>query len=241
VLVEAGSTFLGNRAEASGGAVSNDGTLTIANSLLERNWVMSAVGGAIANFGTLTVTNSTLLNNISGNVSRGGAIYNSGIAAVTNSTLTGNRTDAIRSSGSATVTHSTFTGNTGYALAVEGAALTVGNSVIGRGTYSVARFAPMGELVSTGFNLAGDTPCAAQFTMTGDRNNVDARLAPLAFNGGFTRTHLPLPGSPAIDGGGGADIPTTDQRDRPRPYGAAPDIGAVEVQPFPRYLPIVGR
>jgi hypothetical protein len=64
------------------------------------------------------------------------------------------------------------------------------------------------------------------------------KLAPLAFNGGPTRTHALLDGSPAIDNGIGAacvdDMAaplTRDQRGVQRPWGAACDIGAFERQP----------
>lgn len=59
---------------------------------------------------------------------------------------------------------------------------------------------------------------------------ADAMLGALADNGGATRTHLPLAGSPAIDAGDPAFAPppATDQRGEPRVQGTAVDIGAVE-------------
>jgi hypothetical protein len=62
--------------------------------------------------------------------------------------------------------------------------------------------------------------------------SADPLLGPLADNGGFSLTQLPLPGSPAIDGGTTAGCPSTDQRGLPRPAGLSCHIGAVEVQPF---------
>ncbi|MEI9959962.1 MAG: choice-of-anchor Q domain-containing protein [Limisphaerales bacterium] len=53
-------------------------------------------------------------------------------------------------------------------------------------------------------------------------------LAPLGNYGGPTQTMPPLPGSPAIDAGG-SGILNTDQRGYARPFGANPDIGAIEV------------
>ena len=59
----------------------------------------------------------------------------------------------------------------------------------------------------------------------------DPKLAPLADNGGPTRTMYPNQGSCAIDAGGSApDGLSTDQRGLPRPAGVAVDIGAVEAQ-----------
>jgi predicted outer membrane repeat protein len=62
---------------------------------------------------------------------------------------------------------------------------------------------------------------------------VDPLLAPLAYNGGPTRTHALLPGSPALDAGSNPQGLTFDQRGPgfPRTFGAAPDIGAFEVRP----------
>ena len=67
--------------------------------------------------------------------------------------------------------------------------------------------------------------------------NVDARLAPLAFNGGKTQTHKLKKGSPAINHGSltaVAGLPnlTFDQRGPPflRQLGPAVDIGAYERQ-----------
>ena len=59
----------------------------------------------------------------------------------------------------------------------------------------------------------------------------DPDLAPLAANGGLTRTHALLPGSPAIDVGNNVAGLDSDQRGAARVAGAAADIGAYEVQP----------
>jgi len=64
----------------------------------------------------------------------------------------------------------------------------------------------------------------------GDGNSTaDPLLGPLQDNGGFTQTHLPAPGSPAIDAGDPANCDGVDQRGVPRPQGARCDIGSVEV------------
>jgi hypothetical protein len=56
----------------------------------------------------------------------------------------------------------------------------------------------------------------------------DPKLGPLADNGGPTKTHALLPGSPAIDAGANTGAPATDQRGFPRIVGAAIDIGSYE-------------
>jgi hypothetical protein len=73
------------------------------------------------------------------------------------------------------------------------------------------------------------TTCQA----VGDGNLIvaDALVAGLADNGGPTRTHALLAGSPAIDAGAGC--PADDQRGTTRPQGSACDIGAYEYVPPP--------
>lgn len=76
-----------------------------------------------------------------------------------------------------------------------------------------------------GFNLVMDGSC--DFPVGGD-----PLLGPLHNNGGPTRTHAPLSGSPAINGitdPAACDV-STDQRGipRPQPAGGRCDIGAVE-------------
>lgn len=63
-----------------------------------------------------------------------------------------------------------------------------------------------------------------------DTSPLDSRLSPLGDHGGPTPTHLPLPGSPAIDWGG-ESCSATDQRGalRPGDESASCDSGAVEV------------
>jgi hypothetical protein len=57
---------------------------------------------------------------------------------------------------------------------------------------------------------------------------IDPRIGPLANNGGPTRTHALLAGSPAIDAASAADCPATDQRGVSRPQGTGCDIGSYE-------------
>lgn len=58
----------------------------------------------------------------------------------------------------------------------------------------------------------------------------DPLLAPLADNGGPTRTHALPPDSPAIDAGNNIAALDTDQRGRSRVSGSAADIGSYEFQ-----------
>ena len=55
---------------------------------------------------------------------------------------------------------------------------------------------------SNGYNLVGSGDAVVCVQLPGDQVNIaDPMLGPLADNGGPTKTHAPLPGSPAIDAG----------------------------------------
>ena len=85
------------------------------------------------------------------------------------------------------------------------------------------------RLTSLGSNLSDDASDLGNPLVNSnrtDRVNIDARLGPLAYNGGPTQTCALLDGSPALDAGN-----TTlafDQRGVARPQGAGADIGAFE-------------
>ena len=92
-------------------------------------------------------------------------------------------------------------------------------------------------LTSNGHNLIGRTGQCIAAAATGDLLGADAKLGPLAANGGPTLTMALLPGSAAIDSGEAPCVDAdgqplgSDQRGLPR--GTPCDIGAFEVQPPP--------
>ena len=98
-----------------------------------------------------------------------------------------------------------------------------------------------GTVTSDGHNLLGTAAGCDYHARASDLVGVKSKLGPLANNGGPTRTHLPMPGSPAIDAwkvsgvGADGDCPRNDQRGVFRPLDGngdgqlACDIGAVEV------------
>jgi hypothetical protein len=96
-----------------------------------------------------------------------------------------------------------------------------------------------GAFISDGHNLIGVVNGSTGFGAAGDQlgnvgDPLDPMLAPLANNGGPTRTHALLAGSPAIDQGDNNGAPTTDQRGVSRPRDGdgngsrIVDIGAFE-------------
>src|SRR5207245_6977832 len=82
-------------------------------------------------------------------------------------------------------------------------------------------------LVSRGHNLSSDATCG--FSASGDQTNTDPQLGPLQNNGGPTDTMALASTSPAVDAGGDASCPGTDQRGMIRPQGAHCDAGAYEL------------
>jgi hypothetical protein len=204
------STISGNASSGSGGGIS-----------VHRPSYDAAVD--------LTVEQST----ISGNASAldGGGIFVAapvgpaiGTVRIHSSTITGNHADAdADGSGS------------GGGIANGGAIVELADSIVAGNTGGVGNPPDCsGDLTSQGHNLIGATGGCALVTATGDLTNVAAKLGPLAANGGPTATHLPLPGSPAIDAADPARCAAIDQRSLARPVDgdgdaiAACDIGSTE-------------
>ncbi len=218
-------------------------------------------GGGIFNADTLTVDDSALIGNTAStyrgtdlnvpfpiNAGFGGGLDNESSATVENTTISGN-TAGYSGSGlsegggifseSLTMLFSTVTNNAAVSPTFGGGGLATGfasghpvvmedcifqNSVGGN-----INPASVGDVESLGRNLFSDDPGIALNPT--DRVDINPLLGPLATNGGPTLTQALLPGSPAIEAGAATAGITTDQRGLPRPEVAAPDIGAVQLQP----------
>ncbi len=186
----------------------------------------------------LTIEGSTFSNNQSAQ-SAGGAISgNQTRGSIVNSTFSGNsaRVAGALSFGrgpvatSLSLINNTITANQGTALlggiltSVD--QLTLRNNIIA-GNVGGDCSLSSASLV-TDHNLDSDNTCG--LTGPGDLSGVNALLGPLADNGGPTDTHGLLAGSPALDAGGNAGCPATDQRGVTRPQRGVCDIGAVEIE-----------
>lgn len=178
----------------------------------------------------LSIKTSTFSNNAS--PLGGGLVFLSAdILSIENSTFSANSGSAVANTGDATISNSTFFGNT---FTLPGAAL------VGTGPVTIQNSALISDgqvncqhpVSSGGHNLDADGSCG--LAASGDQS-ADPRLGPLNDNGGLTKTHAPLPGSPAIDGGDNALCLSEDQRGVSRPLDgnvdgtAACDIGAIEI------------
>ncbi len=178
--------------------------------------------GAIYNTGNIELTLCTIDSNgvgSNGGSAMSGGIFNSGVLTLLACTITRNNGGA--------------TGGGVYNLfeATARNTLFAGNMAASAPDY-------YGPFSSQGRNLIGDDDGSFGFfpgtsvDLVGTSNSViDARIGPLADNGGPTMTVALQAGSPAIDAGDdliiGAGI-ATDQRGEPRKSGAHVDIGAYE-------------
>jgi hypothetical protein len=200
-----------------GGFFLGEASLTIVDSLVHMNTARD--GGGIAAFlgaTDVTIVSSTLSSNTASRVAGAIACENAEVELF-NCTIVNNTapdTGGVFNDYGTLIAISTIIANN-----------TGGDVGEFNGTPEPDAFAP-GSIN----NLIGDAATAGGLTNGVDGNlvGVDPLLGPLANNGGPTRTHRLLAGSPAINTGANPDALTTDQRGFQRVRGTAIDIGAVE-------------
>ena len=239
------SSFRNNSAGLGGALVNDCGAVAeIRNSTMQDN-VADNSGGAVYNEGLLSVVASTLASNSAG---LGGAIFNqrtvssacTGQVAITNSTLTGNA--AIRGGGVANYTgHVLLTNATLY---LNTASVTAGGlysmnfgDVDMRNSILLQNAAPTapncsGPVITASYpnlsnNLAGCSINGNPPIFSGEA------LDDLADNGGPTKTHALRLGTAALSKGdlavcAAAPVSGKDQRGKARPTGAGCELGAFE-------------
>ena len=237
------TTVSGNSASSSGsGAGITGATVALTDSTVSGN--SAAFGGGI-NASTVTLTRSTVSGNSAGTA--GGGIYAGLSVTLDNSTLSGNSSDwggAVYQGGGTTL-HSTNSTITGNSATTEGGGIWTAGAATLRNTIIAGNTAPTGDncqhpsgsgtFTSQGYNISNDASC--NLIATGDQPSTNPMIGALDANGGPTKTHVLLAGSPAIDAGDDGNCPATDQRGIARPQdgnddgAAACDIGAVERQP----------
>ena len=254
VLTVLNSTLSGNSAgPASNGGGILSGTffkapadVTITNSTISGNSAPAYGGGIAGGSWGVSVVNSTISGNSAGY--SGGGI-DASFLGVMNSTISGN--SASKSGGGiaaegpimVTIGNSTISGNSagsGGGIYKSQGNLAISNTILNAGASGENIFNNGGTVTSHGYNISSDNG-GGYLNGPGDQINTDPLLGPLQDNGGPTLTHMPLPGSPAIDTGDPNFTPPPfhDQRGPCfyRVFGRHHwriDVGSVEVQPQPR-------
>lgn len=237
-----GSEVTNNRADVGGGLAIFQGSATIQTSQIEGNTASSLGGGTyVSPNADLRIVETTFEGN---QTAQGGGLFNHGTSILTNATLSGNTaTDeggaiySTEDSSDLTLLNSTISNNRAERA---GGGIVEKNTLPARlqSTLIAANESAINRDVSGDFVDQGDNLIGEVDGSTGFSNSVlvgsaaaplDAKLLPLADNGGPTKTHLLQASSPAINAVSSNGFLTSDQRGMTRPVGAAADIGAVEL------------
>jgi hypothetical protein len=258
-LTLSGMVITASTADIGGGIyVGPSGQLSLENSTVSGNFATSG-GGLYLNSETL-IRNCTISGNQIGEGDGGGVLHEGGPLTVENTTISGNTTlgsggGLMLKSGTATVRvrNSTIAFNTafndfgngvggGIAISAGSIHVTLQSTLVADNAVGMGGLHPDLSGSAVAINCLVENTSGTTF-LAGSANNVtgaDPRLGPLANNGGPTRTHALLAGSPAIDAGLDFAGQPTDQRGPgfARVVGHDADIGAFEVQtPPPAPLP----
>ncbi len=245
--------ILGN----SGGGMSNhQGEVLLTNSVVALNHGDFGAGITNSAGGRIRIVSSTISNNSASE--SGGGIHNtvgdpfgrlSAHIEILNSTISGNsaqvgggieNSDRLGGAG-VTVMNSTIARNTATR---EGGGVRNGESIDEDNPNGVfllntivalnsAPTAPDAADADARFSLIGNSTGSGISNSNGNQvgtssSPINPRIGPLVNNGGPTRTHALLAGSPAIDAASTPDCPATDQRGVARPRGTGCDIGSYE-------------
>lgn len=230
------------------GVYIDDGNLlTITNSTVSNNTstgtgASATGGGAYIDMYETVIRQSTISGNSAAQAG-GIELADNGGATIELSTITDN--EAVAPYGGAAV-HGIRVAYYATSGPVEaGTVILTGSIVAGNGDLDLGSYDGGPIDVQALASIVGEVDVDTTVTdLGGTQEGVTAaalKLGPLADNGGPTRTHLPLAGSPAIDAGPAtADLPVFDgsefdQRGEPyvRVYNGTADVGSVEVQPDP--------
>jgi hypothetical protein len=233
-----------NEATGDGGGVRVvSGPLTIVDSIISGNSTLSKGGGIVYREGsTATIDGTTIHDNYADQTGGGVFFENSTGVVLTNTTVSSNESKGtaglVNSNTGLTLLHVTFALNASSGAQAGGLSNFSGAGRNADVTNSLfAGNAPVdcdspGVLLSGGGNVVSDESCPGGvfgFNEPTDQSSADVRLGPLGLHGGPTPTHVPGPGSEAVDAAILAKAPPLDQRGVVRPQGASADAGAVEV------------
>jgi hypothetical protein len=225
-----GLAIQNGRASGNGAGVfvDNSSILNLSDAILTNNDGTGGDGGAFHVHGTLNL-NRVLIDNNQANKGAGIYFHNAIGGTLTNVTISGNTATneggGIWTENPITIMNSTITFNTapigGGVYDKDGLEITITNTIL----HNLGSPNSFGTLSSGGNNIDSDDTAGLGDPLDGQ----DPMLGALADNGGPTRTHALLAGSPALNAGATSGAPAVDQRGLTRD--AAPDIGAYEYKP----------
>jgi predicted outer membrane repeat protein len=225
-----------------GNAVFRDLSIVNGNDQTE----FGGAGGVWVN-GTLLLDHVLVANNTTANTGGGIFVKSTGQLTLVNSTVSGNAArhgGAIESNGSLTIWNGTIVDNVASDVGgiVTSGTLYLRNSIVANNTDADDNTSPDpnckvgvgGAILLSGMNLSNEDSCGEDVLAV-----EDLGLGPLADNGGPTKTHALLLGSPAIDGGRSC-TEATDQRHVARNQGSSCDVGAFEFTDFATVTVTIG-
>lgn len=215
-----------------------------------RNNTAIFIGGIDAYNGRVVINKSTISDNVALDHHGAGGSFSSGYpVTISDSTISGNRSARTPAglgldgrTSQVRVVNSTIVDNLAEApfFDIPGAGLQVlgpvtfqssivANNFVGATPMDIWAQIDFGAAVVGADNLIE----ASNAPLPVDTISADPMLGPLANNGGRTRTHLPMAGSPAIDAGNNGGGFAWDQRGPgfARTIGPRTDIGATERSP----------
>lgn len=252
VTISGGALLEGNTA-SQGGAIVNEGTLTITESTINDNTCDGLGGGIFSMSGTVWITASTISLNTAV-IAGGGVTVYGGTFNILNSTISGNAAGlvfggGILNLGTVNMLHGTVVlnaaGISGGGIADLSEGTEMHNSLIAGNTADGSPDDISGDVSgASSFNLVGDAATSGGLTDSVSGNIVGVSAASvfnftLADNGGPTKTHALLFPGPAIDAGDPQLVETIpyDQRGPgfDRISGDSVDIGAFEFQQVIQY------
>jgi parallel beta helix pectate lyase-like protein len=245
------SRIIGNVAGGDGGGITGsvDGPTLISRSTIADN--RAGEGGGVMVVDRALITDSTIAGNHvvgggDGELGDGAGIYvdDQGVLTLVNATLTGNRAHRHgagvfgESGGRAALRAVTIARNRadadgsgdggGGGVFADRARVTLSNAIVALNTAAGGILADCdGTATVTGSPILLSTPGRGGCRLGGALIARDPRLAPLAANGGLTRTIALRRGSPAVGAARAASAPPRDQRGVRR---ADPDLGAFELR-----------
>lgn len=256
-VIISSSTFTNNTADQSAGAlfVQTTGNITLQNATVDGNVAANgSFGGGTLTGNNVYVMNSTISNNQTGPslyAITGMKLRAYSFTAVSNTTVSGNfgTAEALTLAGGSgievdqsTITDNTNTMGPGYPSGIwfpYSQAITLSGSIVS-GNSGGLDIGTSGGMLSVDHSIIGIFIPGTITDLGGSQLGVtDPDLAPLADNGGPTKTHLPNPTSPALDTGPDpvATFPENQFDQRGVGYvrisNGRSDVGAVEVQSPP--------